>query len=310
MMVEQTLPFEKLQARFGEQVQQNAPLARFSAARVGGPADLLVIAQSADELADAARILWDADAPYVVLGGGSNVLVSDKGVRGVVLLNKARTLKFDEIQQTVWAESGVNFGSLARQAALKGLGGLEWGAGIPGTIGGAAFGNAGAHDGDMAGNLIEADLIIAEQGRQTWPVEKFEYEYRNSVLKRNPRRALILSAQLQLQARPQEAIQEKMNKFLEHRKRTQPPGASMGSMFKNPPGDYSGRLIDVCELKGARVGDAEISSLHGNFFLNRGEATASDVYKLIQLARHAVLEKQGVELELEIELLGEWSDND
>ena len=309
MMREQIIPHE-FQARFSEQLQQDADLARFSAARVGGPADFLLTVNNADQLADAAHLLWQAKAPFVILGGGSNVLISDQGIRGVVILNKARHFTFDETEATVWAESGTNFGSLARQAVNKGLGGLEWGAGIPGTMGGAVFGNAGAHDGDIAGNLIEAELIFAEGGRQTWRVAQFQYKYRNSILKQNPQRALILSAKLQLATCPPEVIQEKMNTFLAHRKKTQPPGASMGSMFKNPAGDYSGRLIEACGLKGARVGDAEISSLHGNFFLNRGAATASDVYKLIDLARRTVLEQHGVELELEIELLGDWAEQE
>ncbi|HEX7974819.1 MAG TPA: FAD-binding protein, partial [Anaerolineales bacterium] len=150
-----TFNFHPLQEAFGERLQMGVSLARYTAARVGGPADVLLEVRSADELAQAAELLWSADLPFVVIGGGSNLLVSDAGVRGVVLLNHARRVSFagQADPPTVWAESGANFGLLARQAAQRGLGGLEWAAGIPGTLGGAVVGNAGAHGGDVAGSL-------------------------------------------------------------------------------------------------------------------------------------------------------------
>ncbi|GAB4578874.1 MAG: UDP-N-acetylmuramate dehydrogenase [Anaerolineales bacterium] len=298
---------DPLQAAFPGRVQFNVPLARYTAALVGGPADALLIVQSAEELALAVEILWAEEQPYTILGGGSNVLISDAGVRGVVLLNRAKKVRFDLDNATIWAESGANFGALARQAATKALSGLEWAAGIPGTVGGAVFGNAGAHDGDMARHLLEAQILDRLTGRKTWPVEQFQYAYRSSVLKENPGQVIVLSALLQLSHRSAETIQAKMEAFLAHRHRTQPPGASMGSMFKNPPGDFAGRLIDAAGLKGTRVGGAEISPLHGNFFINTGACTATDVYTLIQLARQTVADKFGIVLALEIELLGEWT---
>lgn len=290
-------------------------LARFTAARVGGPADALLEVRSANELEQAIRLLWDEGLPYVILGGGSNVLVSDSGVRGVVVLNRARKMRFNSTARppTVWAESGANFGLVARQAAIRGLSGLEWAAGIPGTVGGALYGNAGAHGSDMSGNQPVAEILhcmdVMQAGapvREEWSVEKLELTYRSSVLKRLPGKAVILAAQLRLQPGAPVAIQAKMDELVAYRRRTQPPGASMGSMFKNPPGDYAGRLIEATGLKGLVVGDAQISSLHANFFLNLGHAKAADVAALIQQARLAVLDKFGVELELEIEMLGEW----
>ncbi|MFQ5616508.1 MAG: UDP-N-acetylmuramate dehydrogenase [Anaerolineales bacterium] len=300
------LPFKRLRSVFGERLQLGAPLARYTAARVGGPADALLAVASMDELVEAVRHLWAEGIPFTILGGGSNVLVSDAGVRGVVLLNRAKKVRFDENVEppVVWAESGANFGAIARQAANKGLGGLEWAAGIPGTVGGAVVGNAGAHRGDVAGNLAQAEVLHVVRGRETWPVEKLAFEYRSSDLKRNPGQAVVLSATLQLEHSSPEAIREKMGHFLARRRQTQPPGASMGSMFKNPPGDYAGRLLDAAGLKGTRVGDAEISTLHANFFINHGEATAADVYELIQLSHSTVAEKFGIKLELEIELIG------
>ncbi len=303
----------RLQASFGQRLQRGVPLDRFTSARVGGTAEILLEVESADELAQAATLLWSEGVAWKILGGGSNVLVSDSGVRGVVVVNRARKVRFDEDSDppTVWAESGANFGLVARQAASRGLSGLEWAAGIPGTIGGAVVGNAGAHGGDMAGNLIVATILQRnlEDGvpiRVTWPVKLLEYAYRTSQLKRMSGQAVVLEAQLRLQRSTPEGVQAKMDEYVSYRRRTQPPGASMGSMFKNPPGDYAGRLIEAAGLKGVQVGDAQISTLHANFFINHGEATAADIYALIELAKRAVAEKFGVHLELEIELVGNW----
>jgi UDP-N-acetylmuramate dehydrogenase len=307
-----------LQAAFGERVQREEPLARYTAARLGGPAEVFLEVRSLDELVQAASLLWQAGEAFAILGGGSNVLVSDKGVRGVVLLNRARRVSFDQNANppSVWAESGANFGRLARQAAQKGLSGLEWAAGIPGTLGGAVVGNAGAHGGDMAGSLLLAEILHhggytssggqMEIHRETWPVTEMQYTYRSSRLKRQPGEAVVLGARLRLEQAHPEQVQARIDELVAARRRTQPPGASMGSMFKNPPGDFAGRLIEAAGLKGTRRGQAEISRLHGNFFLNLGSAQAQDVYALIRLAQESVNARFGVHLELEIELVGDW----
>lgn len=300
------LPVDQLRDLFGGTVQINVPLAKYTSSRIGGKADVFLTAQSASELAEMVKACWSLDIPHLVIGGGSNILVSDAGVRDVVILNKARKVSFDLEAPSVWAESGTNFGALARQAARKNLAGLEWAAGIPGTVGGAVVGNAGAHGGDTAGNLILAEVLHRTEGWQQLPPEKLEYAYRSSILKQRPGQAVVLSASFQLARSIPEPIKEKMDEYLAFRKRTQPPGASMGSMFKNPAGDYAGRLIDVAGLKGLRVGDAQISELHGNFFINHGDAMASDVYTLIRKAQETVAGKFGVQLELEIELVGDW----
>ncbi len=318
---------ETLRTNFGDRLREQEPLARYTSARLGGPADALLLADSAEELARSAEFLWEREIPFIVLGGGSNVLVSEAGVRGVVLLNKARRVRFDAAADppTAWAESGANFGVLARQAASHGLSGLEWAAGIPGTVGGAVFGNAGAHGRDMSSNLLLAEILHRnrwmdtdrqfEHLKEQWSAQQMGYEYRSSLLKRrNVHGAqpefLILVALLRLERSTPQAVQAKIDEYTEFRRRTQPPGASLGSMFKNPPGDYAGRLIEAASLKGATVGDATISSLHGNFFINRGQATAQDIYRLIDLARTTVAEKFGVHLELEIELVGDWNGYD
>jgi UDP-N-acetylmuramate dehydrogenase len=300
---------------YADRLQEQVPLAGYTSARIGGPSDALLIVRSMDELASAVQSAWDTGAPFLVLGSGSNLLVSDRGVRGLVIINRARQTRFDERSDPplVWAESGANFGVLARQAAQRGLSGLEWAAGIPGTLGGAVIGNAGAHGGELAQNLRLAEILhrmdtgrVGEPLREEWPVEKLEFTYRRSLLKRNPGKYVVLAGLLQLQRGDPQAIREQMDGLVAFRRRTQPPGASTGSMFKNPPGGYAGRLIEEAGLKGTRVGGAEISRLHANFFINLGQASAADMYSLICLARERVAAQFGVTLELEIGLVGEW----
>ena len=302
------LPLESLRTAFGRRLREHQPLARYTSARIGGPADALVDINTADELAEAAQTLWDLGLPFIVLGGGSNLLISDAGVRQVVLFNQANAVRFEEGGgvPSVWAESGAGLGVISRQAAAKSLGGLEWASGIPGTIGGAVFGNAGAHGVDISSTLEMATILHRTDGRKDWTAQDLDYEYRGSWLKHHPGQAVVLSATLALAKRPAAEIRAQMDTFLAYRRLTQPPGASMGSMFKNPPGDSAGRLIEAAGLKGKRIGNAQISSLHANFFLNLGDARAADVHALIREASDAVRKHSGIDLELEIELVGEW----
>jgi UDP-N-acetylmuramate dehydrogenase len=310
-MVVLTRPIDELYAKFGDKVKENVPLAPYTSARIGGPADIFITADTAMELARIVKCLWKLEMAFTLLGGGSNVLVSDKGVRGVVVLNRAKGVRFHTSDQpSVTVESGVVFSNLANRCAAKELAGLEWAATVPGTIGGAVYGNAGAFGGDMAGNLICAELLIAngreDFTREKFTVEQMSYGYRTSVLKRGELKAIVLLAELGLKNSTKEEVTAKIQQFSAHRKATQPPGASMGSMFKNPPGDYAGRLIESAGLKGTRIGNAEISPVHGNFFINHGATKAEDIRALIQLVQKTVKEKLGAELELEIEVIGEW----
>ena len=301
---------EALLAAFDQRLQRFVSLGRYTAARIGGAADWLITVESTDALAETVAKLWELEIPFFIFGGGSNLLVSDAGVREVVILNKARRIQFDldSSPPTVWAESGANFGLLARQAASRGLSGLEWAAGVPGTVGGAVYGNAGAHGSDVAATLQVAEILHRTAygiQRQIWPARRFEFDYRSSLLKREKPEAVVLTARFNFQPGEAEAIQAHMDEFNDYRRRTQPPGASMGSIFKNPPDDYAGRLIEAAGLKGTRIGGAEISPVHANFFINHENATASDVIKLIKLAQSTVADKFGIDLELEIELIGE-----
>lgn len=303
---------------FGERLQTEVSLKRYTAARIGGSADVLVTAGSADELAYTVERLWLLGIPFIMLGSGSNVLVADSGVRQVVILNRAKKVHFDTQSEppSVWVESGVNLGALARRAAALGLSGLEWACDIPGTVGGAVYGNAGAHSADISGNLLLAEILHlnlsggAEKHeilREKWTVDRFEYAYRTSLIKREPGRYVILAAQLGLSASTSGTVSAKMVEYKRARQDSQPSGASMGSIFKNPVGDYAGRLIEAAGLKGMRIGKVEVSRKHANFFISHDSATASDYLALIRLAQQKVQEKFDLCLELEIELLGDWS---
>jgi UDP-N-acetylmuramate dehydrogenase len=305
-MIVTALPQDILRATFGERLHKNVTLAPYTSARIGGPADYLIDARNADELADIVNKLWGSNDPFIILGGGSNVLVSDKGVRGIVVLNRAKDVRFNPGDQpSVWCESGAVFSSVAHRAAALGLGGLEWAANVPGTIGGAVYGNAGAFGSDVAHDLIRADILTAA-GRASWAPETLDYGYRTSALKKENKKAVVLSAEFRLNNSTKEEAHSKIEQFSAKRKATQPPGASLGSMFKNPEGDHAGRLIEASGLKGKRIGNAEISSVHGNFFINTGETKADDVKALIDLVQKTVIKDSGIDLELEIELIGEW----
>lgn len=317
-MMDSPAYLQSLRQVFGPRLQTALPLKRHTAARVGGVADVMITASSSAELAETVDQLWHKDIPFIVLGSGSNVLVSDAGVRQVVVLNQAKKVLFDQQSQppTVWVESGANLGVVARRAATLGLAGLEWASDIPGTVGGAIYGNAGAHGSDIAGNLLMAEILHLNQVKgaerhdilhEEWTVDRFEYAYRSSLLKRQPGQVVILAALLKLEDSTPESVKSKMDEYKRLRQRSQPSGASLGSIFKNPPGDYAGRLIEAAGLKGVKIGKVEVSNKHANFFINQDSASASDYAALIRLAQQKVQEKFGVSLELEIELLGDWS---
>lgn len=291
-------------------VRVGEALDRHTALRVGGPAELLAFARDVRALRLCAEQAWQHRVPCWILGAGSNVLVSDAGLRGLVVHNRADKVVFGD--EEVWAASGASLSTLAQKCVSRGLAGLEWAAGIPGTVGGAVIGNAGAWGSDVASVLIEARILQPDGQVAIWTVEQLEYSYRSSALKRahagrteaEPR-AVILEARFRLRSGDRERLRELLAEITARRKATQPRGATCGSVFKNPPGDYAGRLIEAAGLKGASHGRAVISTMHANFIVNQGGATASDVKALIDLARQSVEAQTGVRLELEIELLGE-----
>jgi UDP-N-acetylmuramate dehydrogenase len=301
-----------LGGRWSERLQQDAPLSRFTAARLGGPADWLYIARdSVEELVEVVRAAWKQDMPVRVLGGGANVLVSDAGFRGLVVINHIAQIESGDWHdgRTLSATSGAALTVLARRCAVLGLSGMEWAIAVPGTVGGAVVNNAGAHGQSMADSVADVVVVEADRDVQLYTLEDMQYSYRSSALKaREDRRFLVLMATFRLAKDEPEAIQTRMNEFNSYRKRTQPPGASLGSIFKNPPGDYAGRLIEISGLKGFQIGAVRVSPIHANFFINSDGKTgsASDYYALIQHVQNVVYERQGVMLEPEIEFLGEF----
>lgn len=303
---------ELLREMFGDQLQISPNVGRHTTARVGGPAELMVTVTTADELRRAAEAAYNQSIPYFVLGGGSNILVADGGLAGLVILNRSKRISFRHAGAHVvcTAESGVNLSALARQCISRGLAGLEWAVSVPGTVGGAVVGNAGAHGSDMAHNFLAATIWEPERGVRVYHLEDMEYGYRTSVLKReqgaDKARRVILTAEIQLAPESVDVLTARADGFIAHRKERQPGGASTGSMFKNPENFYAGYLIETAGLKGFTVGDAVISEKHANFFINQGEATAEDIRALIAEAWNSVREQFGIEMELEVELVGDW----
>ena len=405
---------DELAVALGPRARRDEPLARYTAMRIGGPADLLIVCESVDEVVGAVNLARSFGVPWLLLGGGCNVLVADAGVRGLVIVNRAARIGFDGLAAR--AEAGALLAVLARESVERGLAGLEWAAGLPGSVGGAVVGNAGAFDGDVAGVLRSAMVLGPDGEIVEQPNEWFEFDDRSSLIKRGAgslntacdvtrsddfsrpvesratevattdvegmgvtrsddfsrqvesratevattdvegmgvtrsddfsrlvesratevattdvegmgvtrsddfsrpvSRAtevattdvgsghVILAATFGLRAGDAQALATRVDEILEWRRTRHPAGATMGSTFKNPPGSHAGYLIEQAGLRGYRIGGAQISELHGNFFMNTGSATAADVLALIEHARAEVRRQFGVELELEIELVG------
>lgn len=295
-------------------IQRQHPLAKYTAARLGGCADYFYFAPPDGDIYEMANIVqaaWRADIPVRVLGGGANVLISDAGVRGLVVINRIAQIEWGDWHGGInlSATSGTGLLKLARACQKAGRAGMAWAIGVPGTVGGAVVNNAGAHGTDTAQYLKSVALVTAERGAQLYTRETMDFDYRHSILKaRADKRFLVLMATFGLPSDEPEAIQQRMDDYTTHRKRTQPSGASLGSIFKNPPGDYAGRLIESCGLKGHRVGGAMVSPVHANFMMNTGDATASDYYALIHAVQVAVYERHGILLEMEIETIGDWNE--
>jgi len=301
---------DQLRQHFGARLQENVRMSNHTTSRVGGMARGFVVSNSEDELAADVQYLWENDFPMQVLGSGANLLVSDQGIDAVILQNKANTVIFQTHagQPVVYAESGATLITVVRKAAEKGLDGLVWASTIPGTLGGAVYGNAGAHGSEMSQSLLMAEILHREKGRLSFSAEQMEYSYRSSVLNRSPGSAVILSAKLMLRKGSPDQIKAAIQVNAEKRRISQPTGPCIGSMFKNPEGDKAGRLIEAAGLKGFKIGGVEISPKHANFMMNDGTGTAEDYHHLIQIAQNTVLEKFGVKLELEIEKIGKWQE--
>ena len=287
----------------GAAVRFDVPLARFTSLRVGGAADALAEPKDRAALAACLRACAAHDVPVTVLGNGFNTLVRDDGVAGLVLrLHGLRALA-REAGGALRAEAGVTHTSLTRHCVQHGLAGLEFGAGIPGTVGGWIAMNAGVPEREVKDVAVDVLVMERDGGERALAPNALRFEYRRAP--GLPDGAVVVAAAFRVRDSSPAEVQKEVDRHLEKRSRTQPLDVpSCGSVFKNPPGDFAGRLIEAAGLKGARMGGAEISSVHANFIVNRGGATASDVLALIDRARRTVRDGSGIELEPEVRIVG------
>jgi len=287
-------------AGFRGDVESEAALAPLTTWRIGGPAELLAAPVDVDDVIRAVRWANALGVPWRVLGNGSNVLVADAGVRGLVLRLRKAMDTIDIAGSTIVAGSGASFPAVAKAAAQRGLAGLEFGAGIPGSIGGAIVMNGGWHEFEI-GNVVtrvkhlEADGTLADYDRAAC-----RFGYRTSVFRR--RSGIVLGAELTLKPDDPAAVKARLARFAESRKANQPTDLpSCGSVFLKPEGDFAGRLIEAAGLKGHRIGGIQVAQKHANFFVNLGGGTSKDVLALVELVEREVLEKFGVKLKREFE---------
>ena len=304
-----------LEAEIGDRLLVDEPLSAHTSYRIGGPADLFVRVESQGELCRMVALARECQVPYFLLGAGTNILVSDKGIRGLVIENRARGSRIEVREEgaILWAEAGVLLKDLAEESVRRGLAGLEWAVGIPGTVGGAVVGNAGAYGGYVSDILTQVAVLRTNGGIQEIMAEELEFGYRTSRFKapnreRKAAMPVILAAQFKLQPESVRVLRERVAEYAQRREARQPSEPSAGSVFKRTAQYPAGFLIEQAGLNGKRIGDAQISTKHANFIVNLGQARASEVKALMDKARDAVLKQFGIRLELEQELVGEWDD--
>lgn len=293
---------EELRATLRGKVLSHEPMMRHTSFKIGGPADLLVIPEDVKDLKAALAFARSKGLPSWVMGSGSNTLVRDGGIRGMVILPNV----FQELTRVgneVTAGAGARVSRLLAFCSKQGLTGLEILSGVPGTVGGAVWGNAGAWGGSTSDHLARVQVVTDEGEELTLEREAIPFRYRFSGL---PKGSVIVQATFALAPGDPTAIRQQISRWLVQRNTTQPVEfRSAGSIFKNPPRDYAGRLVEAAGVKGTRIGGAKISEKHGNFFVNLGDARAADVLALVALARERVRATTGVDLELEIRVVGE-----
>jgi len=295
----------ELQRGIAGQVRCFEPLSRHTTWRIGGPAELLVLPQREEDILFCFEFAKRQGLPLHIMGNGSNLLVLDGGVKGMVLQTKS----LQEVRvegDCIWATSGAYLSRILKAALLNGLGGMEFFAGIPATLGGGLVMNAGTPQGTL-GEVVKEVWFLGEDGRRLRLLkDELEFSYRRSSLKG---KGVVLAASLQLYPQAPELTKEKARAVILKKKATQPlEWPNGGSVFKNPPGDYAGRLIEAVGAKGWREGGAQVSTKHANFIVNLGGARARDVLILIDRVREAVFKTFGIALELEIEIWGEEVD--
>lgn len=306
---------DSLQAAGIRRVQVAEQMSRHTSWRIGGPAEYLCVVEDEAQLRNAVEVAVRFEKPWLVLGGGNNILVSDEGIEGLVILNRLRGIAIEQREggAELLCGSGVFFAKAAQFSARQGFSGMEWGIAVPGTVGGGVVNNAGAHDSDVGRQLVSAMVIDAGGRGECLSATDLAYRYRQSALKRphtTQTRLVVTSCRFRLTPDDASAALSRIEALRAHRLRTQPVKESTaGSTFKNPPGHHAGGLIDRAGLKGHRAGDAQISLLHANFIVNLGSASAADAIALIHLAQSRVRELFGVDLEPEVQFVGRWSED-
>ena len=297
----------ELERRLGIRAERDASLAEHTTMRVGGPADLLATIRDRFALRGAVRLAQSRGWPLTILGRGSNVVISDAGIRGLVILNRSAGATVDAATGVISADSGLSMAKLSTIAADAGLTGAEFTLAIPGNVGGAVWASAGAHGGEIAQIIQGATILRPDGSEEELPREALELSYRSSRFKGEAGRGdVVLGATFQLQRGDPELIRGQLEEIRRWRREHQPLGIpSAGSVFRNPPGDAAGRLIEAAGLKGRRIGGAVVSAKHANFILNEGEASAADLEQLIALVQHEVARHAGVRLQTEVRIVGE-----
>ena len=295
--------------RVGVKAERAAPLARFTTMRVGGPADLLATAHNAFELRALVRFAHAHDLPLTLLGRGSNVVISDRGIRGLVVHVRAEGSRIDGSSYV--AEAGVPMARAATETQKAGLTGLEFGLAIPGTAGGAVWANAGAHGSDVASILESADVLLTDGSEVRLPAAELGFAYRESRFKHPPPSGpaeVVVGARFRLAPASEAEIKERLDEIRHWRQAHQPLGIpSAGSTFRNPSeGPSAGALIEGAGLKGTQEGGATVSEKHANFIVNDRKGTAADVRRLMDRVRATVLDSNGVDLQPEIVFAGDW----
>jgi UDP-N-acetylmuramate dehydrogenase len=282
---------------------RNEPMSRHTSLRVGGPADYFVRAVSEADLRGAVAVARVHELRVFILGGGTNLLVADRGIRGVVIENAWSEATADGA--IVSASSGTPTAHVAAVAARSGILGLEWMATVPGTVGGAVHGNAGAFGTETGDVLVDAELMDLDGKSWTATASDLGFAYRTTALQGTP--TVVLRARFRGTAGDRATAVKRIKDMANERAAKQPLAQpNTGSIFRNPPGDHAGRLIEVAGLKGHRLGGAMVSEKHANFIVNAGDATAHDVRELMRLCQREVKERFGVDLVPEVEVVGEW----
>ncbi|SDL11479.1 UDP-N-acetylmuramate dehydrogenase [Natronincola ferrireducens] len=287
-----------------EHILLDEPMKNHTSFKIGGPADILLIPQNIQEIQKAMEICKEAKAPYFIMGNGSNVLVRDKGMRCVVIKIAENLSNIVINGSKVVAEAGVLLSTLSKKILQKSLKGFEFASGIPGTLGGAITMNAGAYGGEMK-DVVKSCKVLNEAGEvMEFSLEELQLGYRTSIIQK--KNYIVLEVTMELEEGQYEEIKAITDDLTQKRTTKQPLHLpSAGSTFKRPPGYFAGKLIEDADLKGVRVGDAQVSELHSGFIVNIGNATADDVLGLIALVQKTVLQKFGVELHPEVRIVGE-----